>query len=87
MTLKQWLIHVRNWWYRIIQFPLPRDKEHFWTGVVGSREQHCLICGAEGIDKDISDEELERDNEMQEEYTKLHDKYFGDDDDGQASSL
>ena len=84
MTLKQWLSHIRSW---CLRFPLPRDSYHYWTGLVGSREQWCMICDAHGMDKDISDREIERDNQMQEDYDKIHEKYFGkDDDDSQETA-
>lgn len=64
----------------MLTLPLPREDVHLWTGIVGEREQDCLICGAKGMDRDISDAEIERDREMSAEYDKLHEKYFGKDD-------
>lgn len=53
-----------------------------WTGIMGEREQVCLVCGARGEDRDITDDELERDRAMNEDYEVLHEKYFGRDEDG-----
>ncbi len=79
MTLKQWWEHVCSWWYSARNFPLPRDATHMWVGVVGEREQDCMICGAHGVDREISDEELARDRAMSAAYDELHKKYFRED--------
>jgi hypothetical protein len=80
MTLGQWWAHIRQWLFMLIAFPMPNNDTHMWVGLVGEREQHCLICGAVGLD-DISDEQLQRDREMNEEYSRLHEKFFGKDED------
>jgi hypothetical protein len=78
MTLKQWLLHLRQWWFSVLQFPNPWNGDvHMWVGAVGKREQRCMICGMEGIDRELSDEELARDVELGKAYDKVNEEFFG----------
>lgn len=81
MTFRQWLTHIRHWFYTVIQFPTPRTDTHMWVGVAGERGQTCLVCDAEGLDRDISEEELAREREMNQENEALFEKYFGEHED------
>jgi hypothetical protein len=79
MTFRQWLCHVRQWLRSVIQFPMPLRREHSWVGIVGRREQTCLICDAIGTDRDISDEELEQERKLAKESDLVFSKYFSGD--------
>ncbi len=77
MTLGQWLAHLWQWFYATLHFPLPWRDIHLWTGVVGEREQTCLICGRQGMDRSMTDEELEEEKKMSAAYEVVHDQLFG----------
>lgn len=77
MTLRQYLIHLW-WWLRM--FPPPSHDEHVMVGVVGDRALECMVCHAEGVDDDLTEEDLERDKQMSAEWDQLSKKYHGDTD-------
>ena len=80
MTFRQWIAHIRQWFYTVIQFPMPRKNEHMWIGIVGERKQICLVCNREGIDRDISEDELNDEREMNTEWDLISAKYWNDED-------
>ena len=80
MNLRQWFSHLVNWLYLVRSFPLPIDSTHMWVGLTGDRRMTCLICGAAGEDRDISEEELQRDRDMNEAWEKMAKELFGEDD-------
>lgn len=51
MTLRQWLVHLRNW---LQMFPL---REHSWTSLLGEPEEECFTCGATRQDPDWTPED------------------------------
>jgi hypothetical protein len=52
MTFKQWLKHVRVWFYGVLEFPRFKDEAHFWIGRSGCGESVCMVCKAERYDPD-----------------------------------
>jgi hypothetical protein len=71
MTLRQWFSHFIGWLYMLRAFPLPTNETHMWVGLVGRRERECLICHAQSIDSEITDEELERDRQLSAQWKDL----------------
>ena len=43
-TRKEYWVHVKAWFWRVLEFPLPWKDDHFYAGQVDGDEFVCMLC-------------------------------------------
>ena len=61
--------------YSVWNFPWPWSKDlHGWTGLLGSPEERCLVCGMERIDPDWNERDAEEEQRINEAWDEARKK-------------